>query len=378
MDSRDSNKGTWIFVSHSNRDIEKVREIRNELERRGHNPVLFYLKCMEVTEADDLLLWQLIEPEIQAREWFVLCDSPNARSSPAVLREMELVRSMVNEGKVVEVVHLDGDLQNEIRKVIGLSKRCTVFLSYSHRDSLIAEQIRHSLEQHGFSVWFDRDSLGAGNDWQKSIQSGMDEAIARGFVLLLLSRRSYFYLRDAEAPASAVEFVDPPPLLGKLEQLKDEIRSCGRPVRNYPCRWTGMGFAEMEQFGKQVLDDLWSGILRDSRYVSMDVWRQALGTDPDTDTLYTDESEPVPRELWEKIVALAKPEPKEPLDAEREQMDAFAESRLRWFQGRTREISLLTSFLDDPATDAPRLAVVAAVPGQGKSALLANGSPASA
>ena len=27
----------WIFVSHSLRDLEKVRELRNELERRGHN-----------------------------------------------------------------------------------------------------------------------------------------------------------------------------------------------------------------------------------------------------------------------------------------------------------------------------------------------------
>ena len=89
--------GGWIFVSHSNRDIEKAREIRNELERRGHNPVLFFLKCMETTEADDRLLRQLIEREIKAREWFILCDSPNARNSAAVLREMELVKSMARE-----------------------------------------------------------------------------------------------------------------------------------------------------------------------------------------------------------------------------------------------------------------------------------------
>lgn len=31
-------QGAWIFVSHSHRDLEKVRRIRNELERRGHNP----------------------------------------------------------------------------------------------------------------------------------------------------------------------------------------------------------------------------------------------------------------------------------------------------------------------------------------------------
>lgn len=104
--SKQSHKGdgAWIFVSHSNRDIEKVREIRNELERRGYNPVLFFLKCMETPETDDRLLWQLIEREIKAREWFILCDSPNARNSAAVLREMELVKSMAREGKVVETI----------------------------------------------------------------------------------------------------------------------------------------------------------------------------------------------------------------------------------------------------------------------------------
>ena len=40
-------QGAWIFVSHSHRDLEKVREIRNELERRGCNPLLFFLKCLD-------------------------------------------------------------------------------------------------------------------------------------------------------------------------------------------------------------------------------------------------------------------------------------------------------------------------------------------
>jgi WD40 repeat protein len=199
-----------------------------------------------------------------------------------------------------------------------------------------------------------------------------DMEVRHGVLETNLRRRSYFYLRAGEAPASASDYVDPSALLVKLEQLKNEIRSCGRPVRSYPCRWTGEGFAEMEQFGRLVLDDLWSGVLRDQRFVSKEIWRQALGADPDTDPLYTDESQPVPSELWKKIVALAKPEPKNPLDAEREQMDAFATSRLRWFHGRTHEIQQLNEFINTSADDAPRLAVVAAVPGQGKSALLAK------
>jgi len=187
-----------------------------------------------------------------------------------------------------------------------------------------------------------------------------------------LKRRSYFYLRATNAPATASEYVDPPPLLSKLEQLKKEVRSCGRPVRDYPCEWTGSGFAGMEEFGRHVLDDLWSGVLREERYVSKNGWRQVLGTAPDTSPRYTDESQPLPRELWQQIVALARPALVSPLDAERQQMDAFAASRLQWFQGRTQELQKLIGFLLAAAAEAPRLAVVAAVPGQGKSALVAK------
>ena len=54
-----------ISVSHSHRDLEKVRRICNELERRGHNPLLFFLKCLE---ADDARLPGLIRDEIKARD----------------------------------------------------------------------------------------------------------------------------------------------------------------------------------------------------------------------------------------------------------------------------------------------------------------------
>jgi hypothetical protein len=35
------------FVSYSHRDLKNVRPIRNELERRGRNPLLFFLKCLK-------------------------------------------------------------------------------------------------------------------------------------------------------------------------------------------------------------------------------------------------------------------------------------------------------------------------------------------
>lgn len=195
--------------------------------------------------------------------------------------------------------------------------------------------------------------------------------------------RSYFYMRETPVPSPPAnatieqlklydEFVDAPKQLARLGALKAEIRQCGRPVRNYKCRWTGQGFDDLDAFGRCVLADLWSGVLRDARYVSQEVWRLALGADPSADSRYTDESQPMPQELCEKIVALARPVPVSPLDTERQQMKAFAESRLKGFQGRAAELSQLTAFLRSSGEGTPRLAVVAALPGQGKSALLAK------
>jgi WD40 repeat protein len=179
-------------------------------------------------------------------------------------------------------------------------------------------------------------------------------------------------LRIADAPQTATEFVDPPPLLDKLEELKKEIRLCGRPVRSYPCEWTGNSFVGMDEFGRLVLDDLWSGILRDERYVSKKVWRQVLGVDPTTDARYTDESESVGSDLAEKLVALAKPAPISAFDEERKQMGAFSQNRLRWFQGRKQELKALSDFSTSKDEKLPRLAAVVAISGQGKSALLAK------
>jgi hypothetical protein len=54
---KEANSGAWIFVSHSHRDLDKVHQIRTELERRRHHPLRFFLKCLE---ADDARLPELI------------------------------------------------------------------------------------------------------------------------------------------------------------------------------------------------------------------------------------------------------------------------------------------------------------------------------
>lgn len=47
MKKDDIEEGFWVFVSHSTKDFERVRLVRNALEDSGFRPILFYLKYLE-------------------------------------------------------------------------------------------------------------------------------------------------------------------------------------------------------------------------------------------------------------------------------------------------------------------------------------------
>ena len=44
VEKRIKEDSSWVFISHSTKDFELVRLIRNALEGRGRRPILFYLK----------------------------------------------------------------------------------------------------------------------------------------------------------------------------------------------------------------------------------------------------------------------------------------------------------------------------------------------
>ena len=76
------NEGCWIFISHSSKDIEKIRMIRNEFEKYGQNPLAFHLKCLKTdTNENKNELLDLIKREIESREWFVFCESESSLNS---------------------------------------------------------------------------------------------------------------------------------------------------------------------------------------------------------------------------------------------------------------------------------------------------------
>ena len=176
--------GAWVFVSHSHRDLEKVREIRNYLEGRGHNPLLFFLKCLD---DDDARLPDLIRDEIRARNWFVLCDSPNARTSRYVNDENAIVQSL--EEKSQETIDLERELEPQLYKLDRLLKRATVFLSYAPADREISARIGDALRKNDYRIWTE-GNLEPGENWAAAIGTVIDEAVQHGFVLLLVSEAS--------------------------------------------------------------------------------------------------------------------------------------------------------------------------------------------
>ena len=182
-DKKPEVEGAWVFLSHSHKDLDKVRVIRNELERKGHNPLIFFLKCLE---DDDSELPDLLRREIKARTWFILCDSARSRASRWVQQEVAMIKA--SEGKVFEVVDLGQDVQEQLQKLTDLSKRATVFLSYTRYDSGVADQIRGALRRADYRVFSDPYVIQEGEEMEPAVQSALDESLATGFVLVLLSQ----------------------------------------------------------------------------------------------------------------------------------------------------------------------------------------------
>lgn len=231
--------------------------------------------------------------------------------------------------------------------------------------------------------------LGQRYGWRPSVEEIIDPADQRVYEGLSVTemeirhallnhprdKHAVFYLRQTEVPEGAEKYAE---YVGAgdrddLQKLKAFIGQHERPVREYSCAWTGDGFTDLEVFGVMVLEDLWGAILRDDRYAPHRAWEQVLGEGWPQDPLYTDPSAPIPQGIWEKLVEAAKSPPKDELDVEVEQMARFAEPRLRWFQGRTKELAELRIFVsEDLPEEASRLCVVRAEAGTGKTALLAK------
>lgn len=179
----------YIFISHSHADLTKVRLVRNTFEDRGYEPILFYLHSL----SDENEITDLIKREIDARLWFCLCDSQNARKSRWVQSELNYVKE---QGKrTLATIDIDkiGALEvAEQKRIVNLtvdsfSRANSVFLSYAHSDAAAAEKIIEVLNGFGFHVWNYLNDILVGDFWMTSIENAIRDS---KYYFILVSEQS--------------------------------------------------------------------------------------------------------------------------------------------------------------------------------------------
>lgn len=173
----------WIFVSHSTRDLEAVRRVRDHLEARGAEPLLFFLKALDQAEE----LRTLLRREIEARSFFLLCDTENARASRWVKEEHEYVRSLT--GKRVTTIELASHWHYQVNALDEMLKTATVFLSYVRADWKKVEPYATFLADADFAVWTDTQ-LQAPQDWRAEILQTLRQAADDGYLIAFISANS--------------------------------------------------------------------------------------------------------------------------------------------------------------------------------------------
>lgn len=183
-----SNNEIWVFLSHSNKDYEKVRIVRNILEEHGFRPLMFFLKCLDDDKNDDEVR-RLIQREIDSRNRFILCDSPNAQTSDWVKEEVNYIQSKQRFYQTVDLKDADNP-EKLAESILLFKKRSTVLLSYSKYDSEIAKALIGCLVSSDFIITDLHDSLTiedyASNDLADTIKKSISEG---GYYIALIGKR---------------------------------------------------------------------------------------------------------------------------------------------------------------------------------------------
>lgn len=176
-------EGGYIFLSHSHKDIDKVRKIRNMLEEDGFEPLCFYLKCLN----DDCELEDLIKREIDAREWFIFINSINSQESKWV----QLEREHITKTNSKKILTIDLDDKKSIHKIREkLKHNLRIFMAYSAKDTNLARKIKTRFEAKDYQVFFTLDSIPVGSNYETIITDAITQASQAGCVIVLLTENS--------------------------------------------------------------------------------------------------------------------------------------------------------------------------------------------
>lgn len=183
----DTQQKLSIFLSHSHKDIEKVRKLRDILEFLDCEPLMFYLKCLD---EDNDELNEFIMREIEARNIFIYCKSKNSEQSSWVKKELDYIRKL--DSKRLYTVDIDQQLAygmlGILEKITNIIKKNQVFISYSARNGKdIAQRLCHLLQERGYNAYLAVDKLTVGSDYDKSILGMLTEVAENGVFIPVIT-----------------------------------------------------------------------------------------------------------------------------------------------------------------------------------------------
>ena len=144
-----NNNEIWVFLSHTNKDYEKVRQVRNMLEEQSLRPLMFFLHCLN----DDGEIDSLIKREMDCRTRFILCDSENARKSHWVQKEVEYIKS---QNRICETIDLSKNMDEIMSTLQDFINKTRLFISYNREEYELAEKVYNRLSRLDFAVYIDR------------------------------------------------------------------------------------------------------------------------------------------------------------------------------------------------------------------------------
>lgn len=166
-----------IFLSHSHKDVEKVRKIRDILEILNCEPLIFFMKCLDDNNVE---LEDFIKREIEARNIFLYCKSENSEQSKWVQKELAYIKS-IDESRFYEI-DIEKDFKygmiDLIKSIADMIKRNRIFISCSVKDFHVQKKLADYLQERGFNVFdlkkdVEFDFINVGDEIIRTSQEGV-------------------------------------------------------------------------------------------------------------------------------------------------------------------------------------------------------------
>jgi len=202
----------WVFISHSSKDFEYVRTVRDYLEDSGFSTLMIYLKSLD-NKSKETLMKQILKDEIDSRNIFVLCDSVNAKASTWVDWEINYVESLSNKIVTkIDIEKLKYRKCTELSKLDNLMNSSTIYSIYSREDKNRVNLILDKLNSIGFRIFEDAVSMKLGNNISDKLNSSINAIAEKGVVLIFLSNNainSNWFWKEKQMALNEEAFIIP-------------------------------------------------------------------------------------------------------------------------------------------------------------------------